>query len=97
MWQAPAVLPAVIDDPEAYLPEALPPADLILSFAEHKGVAELLPDIARRTAAKAVVIPSILIPMAQHRMQIGEEHPYQRLSQAAALHVCLADDLIRLV
>jgi hypothetical protein len=54
-WQAPAVLPPVIDYPEEYLPDAMPPADLILSFAEHKGVAELLPDIADRTGAQAVI------------------------------------------
>jgi thymidylate synthase len=54
-WQAPAVLPPVIDYPEDYLPESLPPADLILSFAEHKGVAELLPEIAQMTGAKAVI------------------------------------------
>jgi hypothetical protein len=54
-WQAPAVLPPVIDYPEEYLPTSLSPADLILSFAEHKGVAELLPDIAEMTGAQAVV------------------------------------------
>jgi hypothetical protein len=54
-WQAPAVLPPVIDYPEDYLPEELPSADLILSFAEHKGVAELLPDIAEMTGAQAVI------------------------------------------
>ena len=55
VWQAPSLLPPVIDYPEDYLPKALPPADLILSFAEHPGVAELLPDIAKMTGAKAVV------------------------------------------
>jgi hypothetical protein len=54
-WQAPAVFPLVIDYPEDYLPKELPAADLILSFAEHKGVAELLPDIARMTGAGAVI------------------------------------------
>jgi hypothetical protein len=56
-WQAPAAFPLVIDYPEDYLPTSLPPADLLLSFAEHKGVAELLPDIARLTGAKAVIAP----------------------------------------
>jgi hypothetical protein len=55
VWQAPLILPPVIDYPEDYLPESLPPTDLILSFAEHKGVAELLPDIARMSKAKAVI------------------------------------------
>jgi len=55
VWRAPAVLPPVIDYPEDYLPDALPSADLILSFGEHPGVAELLPSIARMTGARAVV------------------------------------------
>lgn len=55
VWQAPAVLPPVIDYPEDYLPPTLPPADLVLAVAEHKGVAELLPDIARMTGAQAVI------------------------------------------
>ncbi len=54
-WKAPKAFPLVIDYPEDFLPSELPPADLILSFAEHKGVAELLPDIARLTGAQAVV------------------------------------------
>ena len=40
---------------DEYIPKTLPPADLILSFAEHKGVAELLPEIAKMTGAKAVI------------------------------------------
>lgn len=54
-WKAPSVFPLVIDYPEDYLPEQLPACDLILSFAEHKGVAELLPEIAGMTGAKAVI------------------------------------------
>lgn len=54
-WQAPTILPPVIDYPEDYLPESLPPADLILAFGEHKGVAELIPEIAEMSAAKAVI------------------------------------------
>ena len=54
-WKAPAVFPLVIDYPEDYLPAELPQADLILSFAEHRGVAELLPDMAQMTGAKAVI------------------------------------------
>jgi hypothetical protein len=55
VWRAPAILPPVIDYPEEYLPKALPPADLILSFGEHPGVAELLPEIAEMTGAQAVI------------------------------------------
>jgi len=57
VWQAPTQYPLVIDYPEDYLPISFPSADLILSFAEHKGVAELLPDIAKLSGAKAVLAP----------------------------------------
>lgn len=54
-WRAPVYFPLVIDYPEDFIPTELPAADLILSFAEHKSVAELIPDIAKMTGAKAVV------------------------------------------
>jgi len=57
VWQAPAILPPVIDYPEDHLPEVLPPSDLILAFGEHRGIAELIPDIARMTGARAVIAP----------------------------------------
>jgi hypothetical protein len=55
VWKAPPILPPVIDYPEDHLPEDLPEVDLILSFAEHKGVAELLPEMVKMTGAKAVI------------------------------------------
>jgi hypothetical protein len=56
-WQAPAVLPAIIDDLEDYVPATLPPADLLLSFGEQRGIAELIPDLARVSGARAVIAP----------------------------------------
>ena len=55
-WQAPSIYPPFIDDPDDFLPDELPQADLILSFAEHKGAAELLPELASRTGASAVLV-----------------------------------------
>jgi hypothetical protein len=55
-WKAPPTFPPFIDDPEDFLPSTFAPADLILSFAEHKGAAELIPSIARMTGAKAVLV-----------------------------------------
>lgn len=55
VWKAPNHFPVVIDYPEDFLPEKMPATDLILSFAEHRGVAELLPDIAKITGAKSVI------------------------------------------
>ena len=49
VWQAPANFPLMIDYPEDFLPAELPAADLILAFGEHKGVAELLPEIIFET------------------------------------------------
>lgn len=56
-WQAPAVLPAIVDYPEDYLPASLPQAGLLLAFGEQRGVAELLPEIARLSGAQAVIAP----------------------------------------
>jgi hypothetical protein len=56
VWKAPAAYPPVIDYPEDYIPEFLPDSNLILSFAEHKGMAELLPDVAQITGAKSVLV-----------------------------------------
>ncbi|HBX71246.1 MAG TPA: hypothetical protein DEH25_18185 [Chloroflexi bacterium] len=55
-WEAPKILPPVIDYPEDFIPESMSPADLICSFAEHRGVAELLPEIAALTGAKSVLV-----------------------------------------
>jgi len=54
-WRSPVFFPLVIDYPEEFIPTGLPNTDLILSFAEHKAVAELIPDIAKQTGAKAVI------------------------------------------
>ena len=57
MWQAPSVLPPIVDYPEDHLPASLPPTDLLLAFGEHKGVAELVVEAARMSGAKAVIAP----------------------------------------
>jgi hypothetical protein len=56
-WRAPVNYPLVIDDPQDFLPPSLPETDLLLAFAEHKGVIELLPDLAQLSQAKAVLAP----------------------------------------
>jgi hypothetical protein len=54
-WQHPKVLPPILDYPEDYMPDDFAPADLILSFAEHRAVAEMLPEMAKMTGAKGIV------------------------------------------
>jgi hypothetical protein len=55
-WKAPVAFPLIIDYPEDFLPASFPPSDLILSFAESKSIAELLPDIAQMSGARGVVV-----------------------------------------
>lgn len=55
-WKAPAAFPLIIDYPEDFLPKSFAPADLILSFAETKSVAELIPEIAMMTSARGVIV-----------------------------------------
>ncbi len=54
-WQAPSLLPPVIDDPDEFVPGLLPAADLILSFAETSAVALLIPEVVRVTGARSVI------------------------------------------
>jgi len=56
-WRAPANLPLVMDYPEDFMPESLPPSDLILSLGENPGLAELIPEAAKLTGARAVIAP----------------------------------------
>ena len=55
-WKAPAAFPLIMDYPEDFLPPSFPPSDLILSFAESKSVAELIPEIAQMTGARGVIV-----------------------------------------
>ncbi len=56
-WTAPSHFPIVIDEPRDFLPETLPAAELILALGEHPGIAELVPEVAKVTGAKAVIAP----------------------------------------
>ena len=73
-WKAPAAFPLIIDYPEDFLPESFAPCDLILSFAENKSVAELIPDIAEMTGAKGVIVAvdnAAWLPRGLGRQLIG--------------------------
>jgi len=54
-WCAPSRYPIVIDYPDEYVPTDLPRVDLVLSFPEVAAVAELIPDVVKRTGASAVI------------------------------------------
>jgi hypothetical protein len=54
----PQDLPAVIDDADEFLPKELPAADLLISLGEHPGVAQMIPDMVKKSGAKAVIAPA---------------------------------------
>jgi len=54
----PAGLPAIIDEADEFLPRELPAADLLISLGEHPGVAQMIPDMVKRSGAKAVIAPA---------------------------------------
>lgn len=73
-WAAPAVLPPVLDYPEEYLPASFSPADLICSFGERPAIAELVPEIALMSGARAVIAPidsEAWLPRGLARQLIG--------------------------
>ena len=57
-YTLPQDLPAVIDDADQFLPKELPAADLLVSLGEHPGVAQMIPDMVKKSGAKAVIAPA---------------------------------------
>ena len=53
----PAALPAIIDEPEEFISQDLPPADLIVFLSESPQAPQLIPDVVVATGAKAVIAP----------------------------------------
>lgn len=66
-------LPTVIDTPEEYVPKDTPSCELILSLSENPSVASLLPAIAEKTGAKALIVavdsPSWVPPGLQRQIE----------------------------
>ena len=50
-------LPALIDEPDEFLPETIPQADLLVAAGESSGAAQLVIDIVERSGARSVVAP----------------------------------------
>ncbi|MBE0479887.1 MAG: hypothetical protein IBX68_02795 [Dehalococcoidia bacterium] len=53
----PRALPALVDDPDEFLPAGIPAADLVISAGESPGAAQLIPDLVERTGARSVIAP----------------------------------------
>ena len=54
----PLDLPAIIDDADEFMPKELPDADLLISLGEHPGVAQMIPDMVKKSGATAVIAPA---------------------------------------
>ncbi len=57
VFTPPRALPQIIDEPEEFLPEELPRADLLLYLGESPGAAQLVPEMASLSGARAVIAP----------------------------------------
>lgn len=53
----PAALPPLIDEPEEFLPAAIPAADLLLALIESDGAAQLVSALARTAGVESVILP----------------------------------------
>ena len=53
----PPVLPVLIDDPTEFLPDSIKRANLVLGLCENEGAAKLIPGLAIKSGAKAVIMP----------------------------------------
>lgn len=56
-WSGPAHLPAIVDEPQCCLPDALPQAELLITLAESPGLSDLATDLAAMCGARAVIAP----------------------------------------
>ncbi len=53
----PPALPLILDDLDEFLPDHLPDVDLVLALGESPSAMELVPEVVRRSGAKAAIIP----------------------------------------
>lgn len=90
VWEAPRFLPIIVDDPEEFLPEDPPRADLILSLVENRSASELIPDLAVVAGAQAVIAPvdnRAWLPRGMMR-QIGHRLAAESISSAFPVPFC---------
>ena len=90
VWEAPRLLPIVVDDPEEFLPESPPQVDLILSLVENRSASELIPDLAVATGAQAVIAPvdnRAWLPRGMMR-QVGHRLASKSISSAFPVPFC---------
>lgn len=55
VWTVPPIQESIVDEPEIFIPDDLPRADLILHLAESAQAAQLLPAVVKKSGAKGVI------------------------------------------
>lgn len=55
VWEVPIITESIVDEPERYLPDNLPRADIILHLCESAQAAQLLPTVAEKTGASGII------------------------------------------
>jgi hypothetical protein len=71
----PDALPIIVDEPEVFLPDDFPEADLLLFLAETSRTAQLMPGTVRLSGAHAVIAPidnNAWIPVGLRNQLSGE-------------------------
>ncbi len=53
----PSRLPALIDEPEEFVPANVPQADVVLAAGESSGAAQLISEFVKRSGARSVIAP----------------------------------------
>lgn len=94
VWDVPTVSEAIVDEPEQYLPDFFPPADLVLHLAESAQAAQLLPAVVQRTGARGVVASidsSAWIPLGL-RNQLRRELSLQGVAIVFPEPLCSMDE-----
>ena len=84
-WQGPTSLPRVLDDPEDFVPDELPHADLLLVLTESPGMTDLAPDLAQLCGAKAAIVPVDRRSWAPVGLMRQVRHRFKRLGIGSAL------------
>ena len=85
VWQGPASLPRVLDDPEDFVPDKLPHADLLLVLTESPGMTDLAPDLAQLCGAEAVIVPVDRRSWAPVGLVRQVRHRFSRLGISSVL------------
>ncbi|HSW36298.1 MAG TPA: DUF166 family protein [Candidatus Limnocylindrales bacterium] len=82
IWEVPAIFEPVVEDPDNYLPDDLPHADLLLHLAESAQAAQLISAVVKKSGARGVIasVDNVAWIPSGLRNQIRRELALQEIS-----------------